>query len=48
MSDSRNAYDALVSAGVSEYRAREIVLAEVGEDPIRLESVTQPRLEVEG
>lgn len=40
MSDSREAFEALVNAGVSEDRAREIVRDETGEDPARLISAT--------
>lgn len=38
MSDSRDAYEALVNAGVSETRAREIVREETGQDPAVLTS----------
>jgi hypothetical protein len=38
MSDTREAYEALVNAGVSEDRARDIVRDEVGQDPARLTS----------
>ena len=36
----RDAYDALVNAGVDEDRARQILKEETGTDPVPLESVT--------
>ena len=50
MSEARDAFEALVNAGVDEGRARAIVIDEVGTDPAILESVTvvfQMTVEVE-
>ena len=40
MSDAKSLYDDMINAGISDSDARQFILDQLGEDPVRLESAT--------